>query len=121
MTPKWLRCGSAHDRLARDLLPQWRGREIDKTDGMLLLFEAASDAVDYAVAYHRALAALSPPLKARAGLHVGAVILRENSQADVARGAKPIEVEGMAKAMAARVMSIARGGRRCCPPMRGTP
>jgi predicted ATPase/class 3 adenylate cyclase/tetratricopeptide (TPR) repeat protein len=101
----------SHDRLARDLLPQCRGREIDKTDGMLLLFEAACDAVDYAVAYHRALARLSPPLKARAGLHVGAVMLRENSQTDVARGAKPIEVEGMAKAMAARVMSIANGGQ----------
>jgi predicted ATPase/class 3 adenylate cyclase/Tfp pilus assembly protein PilF len=100
-----------HDRLARDLLPQCRGREIDKTDGMLLLFEAAADAVDYAVAYHRALAGLSPPLKARAGLHVGAVMLRENSQADVALGAKPIEVEGMAKAIAARVMSIAKGGQ----------
>jgi len=30
---------SAHDRIARDLIPLWRGREIDKTDGMLLLFE----------------------------------------------------------------------------------
>ncbi len=36
---------AAHDRVARDLLPQWRGREIDKTDGMLLLFDAAADAV----------------------------------------------------------------------------
>ena len=32
----------AHDRAARDLLPIWRGREIDKTDGMLLLFDTAS-------------------------------------------------------------------------------
>ena len=30
---------AAHDRAARDLLPMWRGREIDKTDGMLLLFD----------------------------------------------------------------------------------
>jgi predicted ATPase/class 3 adenylate cyclase/Tfp pilus assembly protein PilF len=102
---------AAHDRCARDLLPVWRGREIDKTDGMLLLFDAASDAVAYSVAYHRALAGLNPPLYARAGLHVGPVILRENSRADVARGAKPIEVEGAAKAVAARVMSIA-GGRQ---------
>ena len=101
----------AHDRLARDLLPVWRGREIDKTDGMLLLFEAAPDAVAYAIAYHRALAKLNPPLQARAGLHVGSVILRENSQSDVARGAKPLEVEGVAKAVAARVMSIANGGQ----------
>ena len=46
---------SAHDRMARDLIPQWRGREIDKTDGMLLLFDAVGDAVGYALAYHQAL------------------------------------------------------------------
>ena len=86
-----------HDRLARDLLPIWRGREIDKTDGMLLLFDAASDAVAYAIAYHRALAKLNPPLQARAGLHVGPVILRENLKSDVAMGAKPLEVEGAAR------------------------
>ena len=39
----------AHDRAARDLLPAWRGREIDKTDGMLLLFDSAADAVGYAL------------------------------------------------------------------------
>ncbi len=102
---------AAHDRVARDLLPPWRGREIDKTDGMLLLFETAADGVNYAAAYHRGLAALPVPLKARAGLHVGPVMLRENSAADVARGAKPLEVEGLAKPTAARVMSIARGGQ----------
>lgn len=102
---------AAHDRLARDLLPAWRGREIDKTDGMLLMFEQAADAVSYALEYHRGLAALAVPLKARAGLHVGAVILRENSADDVARGAKPLEVDGLAKPTAARVMSLARGGQ----------
>jgi predicted ATPase/class 3 adenylate cyclase/Tfp pilus assembly protein PilF len=102
---------AAHDRIARDLLPVRRGREIDKTDGMLLLFETAADAVGYAMAYQRALAALNPPLKARAGVHVGPVILRENSPSDVARGAKPLEVEGAAKALAARVMAIAGGGQ----------
>lgn len=102
---------AAHDRAARDLLPQWQGREIDKTDGMLLLFEQATDAVGYALDYHRALAALKVPLTARAGLHVGQVILRENSAEDVARGAKPLEVDGLAKPTAARIMSLARGGQ----------
>jgi len=102
---------AAHDRAARDLLAGCRGREIDKTDGMLLLFEAAADALGYALAYHRALAALPVPLKARAGLHVGPVILRENSAADVARGAKPLEVDGLSKPTAARVMSLAQGGQ----------
>jgi len=105
------RLWAAHDRAARDLLPLWHGREIDKTDGMLLLFATASDAVGYAVAYQAALNHLGSPLKARAGLHVGPVTLRENSPSDVALGAKPIEVEGVAKATAARVMSAAMGGQ----------
>ena len=36
---------ATHDRMARDLLPQWRGREIDKTDGFLLLFADPADAL----------------------------------------------------------------------------
>ena len=102
---------AAHDRLARDLLRTWRGREIDKTDGMLMLFDVAADAVGYALGYHGALAALPHPLKARAGLHVGAVILRANPPEDVAHGAKPLEVEGIAKPVAARIMSLALGGQ----------
>lgn len=102
---------TAHDRVARDLLQRFGGREIDKTDGMLMLFEGTAQAVSFALAYHRALEGLVQPLKARAGLHVGPVILRENSPADVALGAKPLEVEGLAKPTAARVMSLARGGQ----------
>jgi len=105
------RLWAAHDRAARDLISRWHGREIDKTDGMLLLFEAAADAVGYAMAYQAALKQLAPPLEARTGLHVGPVTLRENSPADVALGAKPLEVEGVAKAIAARVMSVALGGQ----------
>ena len=107
---------AAHDRAARDLLPQWRGREIDKTDGMLLMFDTAADAVNYALHYHGALASMPMPLKARAGLHVGPVILRENNAEDVARGAKPLEVDGLAKPTAARVMSLARGGQTLLTP-----
>lgn len=107
MAEVWL----AHDRVARDLLPVWQGREIDKTDGMLLLFETPDNAVAYAQAYHQALASLPVPLKARAGLHVGPVLLRENSAEDVLRGAKPLEVEGLAKPTAARIMSIAGAGQ----------
>jgi predicted ATPase/class 3 adenylate cyclase len=102
---------AAHDRAARDLLRSWGGREIDKTDGMLLLFDGAAAAVGFALAYHAALAALPVPLKARAGLHVGPVILRANPPEDVALGAKPLEVEGIAKPVAARVMSLALGGQ----------
>jgi predicted ATPase/class 3 adenylate cyclase len=102
---------TAHDRAARDLLPLHRGREIDKTDGMLLMFTQADDALAYAAAYHAALQRLPQPLQARAGLHVGPVIVRENNADDVARGAKPLEVDGIAKPVAARVMALARGGQ----------
>ena len=107
MTALWGR----HDRLARDLLPEWRGREVDKSDGLLLLFATAADAVGYALAYHRALASHCSPMKARSGLHLGPVVLRDNTADDIARGAKPLEVEGQAKAIAARIMSIAGGGQ----------
>lgn len=102
---------AAHDRLSRDLLGPWRGREIDKTDGMLLLFDNAADAAAFALEYHRALSTLPTGLRARVGLHVGPVILRENAEDDIARGAKPLEVEGLAKPVAARVMALARGGQ----------
>ena len=101
----------AHDRAARGLLRQWRGREIDKSDGFLLLFDQVADAVGFACAYHPILALLVPPLKARVGIHVGAVALRHNRADEVALGAKPIEVEGPAKPLAARVMSLALGGQ----------
>jgi predicted ATPase/class 3 adenylate cyclase len=102
---------AAHDRAARDLLMPWRGREIDKTDGMLLMFDTAADAVGYALAYHQALVALPQPLRARAALHVGPVVLRHNSASDIALGAKPIEVDGIAKPTAARAMALADGGQ----------
>ncbi|MBC8057646.1 MAG: hypothetical protein H7Y61_13810 [Rhizobiales bacterium] len=102
---------AAHDRAARSLLDKRHGREIDKTDGMLLLFDRAADAIGYAHDYHRAIADLAVPLAARAGVHVGPVILRENSAYDIARGAKPLEVDGLAKPTAARVMSLALPGQ----------
>ncbi len=102
-----------HDRVARDLVARFGGREIDKTDGFLLLFDHPADALACALAYHEALLELSREtgvqLRARAGIHEGEVFLRENPPEDVARGAKPLEVEGIAKPTAARLMSLARG------------
>ena len=102
-----------HDGLARELLGSHGGREIDKTDGFLFLFERPVDAIQYVLAYHRQIDALGQelgvPLAARAGIHLGEVILRKNSPEDIERGAKPLEVEGIAKPTAARVMSLAQG------------
>jgi len=104
-----------HDRMARALVERHEGREIDKTDGFLLLFERPLLAVAFALAYHEALARFAAEegvfLEARVGIHVGEVFLRENPPAEVAQGAKPIEVEGLAKPLAARLMALARGGQ----------
>ncbi|MCP4653902.1 MAG: protein kinase, partial [bacterium] len=104
-----------HDRLARDLVARFGGREIDKTDGFLLLFERPIDAVGCTLEYHEELSQLSAEvgieIQARAGIHLGEVFLRENTPEDVTRGAKPLEVEGLAKPIAARTMSIAQGGQ----------
>ncbi|HYO59992.1 tetratricopeptide repeat protein [Archangium sp.] len=104
-----------HDRLARELLHLYSGQEIDKTDGFLLLFERPMDATRYAIEYHKRLALLGQEegvrLQARAGIHLGEVVLRENPPHLVAQGAKPIDVEGLAKLIAARVMPLAQGGQ----------
>ncbi|MCH8316449.1 MAG: tetratricopeptide repeat protein [Planctomycetes bacterium] len=106
---------SQQDRLARDLLKTHGGQEIDKTDGFLMLFARPVDAVLYALAYHERLAKLSEELgtklQVRTGVHLGELIVHRNAPEDVARGAKPVEVEGLAKPMAARIMSLAMGGQ----------
>ncbi len=104
-----------HDRLARDLLPEYGGLEIDKTDGFLMLFQRPIDALLYAIEYHRKLAFLREEsgfeIAARVGIHLGEVYLHENTAEDIRRGAKPLEVEGLAKPMAARIMSLAEGNQ----------
>lgn len=98
-----------HDAQARALLAECGGREIDRSDGFFLLFDRADDAAAYAQRYHAANAALG--LAARVAIHVGPVRLRRNPEDAVARGAKPVEVEGLAKPLAARVMALAHGGQ----------
>jgi predicted ATPase/class 3 adenylate cyclase/Tfp pilus assembly protein PilF len=100
-----------HDRLARDLLREWHGREIDKSDGFLLLFDQVADALGFAASYHAKIVLLDPSLSARVGVHMGPVALRENPANDVAQGAKPLEVDGVAKPIAARIMALARPGQ----------
>ena len=67
----------------------------------------------------RAVAQLSEEfgidLRARTGIHLGEVILRRNPARDVARGAKPLEVEGLAKPITGRIMALApRPPRSSC-------
>src|SRR6187431_845895 len=87
-----------HDRLVLALQQRWRGRLIDRSDGLLLLFERPIDGLGFALDYVRGLRELGrqhkQPLQARAGLHVGEVLLWENSVDAVQLGAKSLEVEG---------------------------
>jgi putative peptide modification system cyclase len=105
----------AHDHLVLKLQQQWRGRLIDRSDGMLLLFERPIDGLGFALDYTRGLIALGAErgieLRARIGLHVGEVLTWRNSEEAVSVGAKPVEVEGLAKPMAARLMATARPGQ----------
>ncbi|MBB1061768.1 putative peptide modification system cyclase [Marilutibacter spongiae] len=104
-----------HDRLVLRLQQAWRGRLIDRSDGLLLLFERPMDGLGFALDYGQGLAGIGKlrdiELKARAGLHVGELLTWRNSEESVRLGAKPLEVEGLAKPMAARLMSIARPGQ----------
>lgn len=99
-----------YDRIFRGLLIKYEGLEIDKTDGALLLFETMRDALNYTQAYH-SMVERHLGLKSRVGIHCGYVVMHSNSQLFVSRGAKPIEVEGIQKAIAARIMSLAGGGQ----------
>ena len=105
----------AHDRLVLELQQRWRGRLIDRSDGLLLLFERPIDGLGFALDYNRGLRELGKPRKiellARAGLHVGEVLTWRNSDIAVQFGAKPLEVEGLAKPMAGRLMTMARPGQ----------
>ena len=104
-----------HDRLVLLLQQRWRGRLIDRSDGLLLLFERPIDGLGFALDYARGLREMGTArkldLKARAGLHVGEVLTWRNSDEAVKVGAKPVEVEGLAKPMAGRLMATARPGQ----------
>lgn len=104
-----------HDRLVLALQQRWNGQLIDRSDGLFMLFERPIDALGFALDYQRGLQPLGQAreirLQARAGLHVGDVLTWENSAEAVRAGAKAIEVEGLAKPMAARLMQLAQPGQ----------
>jgi len=104
-----------HDRLVLQLQQQWKGRLIDRSDGLLLLFERPINGLAFAIDYLRGLRELGRArglvLHARAGMHVGEVLTWHNSAEAVQAGAKSLEVEGLAKPLAARLMALARPGQ----------
>jgi len=100
-----------HDRLARDLFHLHGGQEIDKSDGFLTLFKEPGAALQCALDYQRELKRLSAEaqraMHARVGIHYGEIVLYQNTREDIAQGAKPLEAEGIAKPIAARLMGAA--------------
>ncbi len=103
------RLWEAHDRASRDLIRSHHGKEIGRTDGFLAIFGSVDDATAFAMAYHRALDDFAVPWRARVGIHVGEVELRHNTPEDIAAGATPFDIDGVAVPVAARVGALARG------------
>ncbi|WP_374603405.1 putative peptide modification system cyclase [Arenimonas sp.] len=104
-----------HDQLLLQAMKLCNGQLVDKADGVLALFERPIQALDFALRYQRGLHELGKSegieLRARTGIHVGDVMTWANHPRDVQAGAKPIEVEGLAKPVAARLMSLAMPGQ----------
>ncbi|MEO6688457.1 MAG: tetratricopeptide repeat protein [Dokdonella sp.] len=100
---------------AREVILAHGGREIDHTDGFLVLFDNAVPALAMALDLHRRIALLAlgnqTRLGARIGIHCGEAIIRPNTPDAIALGAKPLEVEGLGKAICARVCALAAAGQ----------
>ncbi|MDK2971418.1 MAG: hypothetical protein PWP23_1173 [Candidatus Sumerlaeota bacterium] len=118
----WRNLSIELERRVREQLHLAGGIEIDKTDGWLCLFPAgALEAIRFCMEAHRELARLSAefssdlegnPLRLRAAVHHGMVMLRRNPAEHVARGAKAVELDSPAdKPLAGRLMALALGGQ----------
>ena len=99
-----------HDRLTRNLCYKFNGREIDRSDGFLMSFEGVVDAVNFALHYQRSVPSKTG-LKARVGIHWGEVVEVQQSEVYIGVGAKKVELEGLAKNIAARTMSLCEEGQ----------
>ncbi|MEM6928598.1 MAG: tetratricopeptide repeat protein, partial [Myxococcota bacterium] len=82
----------------------WDGLPVPRTDSALVLFETTPSAVAFA---DRCLAETS---SARLALHRGSVVVRRNPDAHVEQGASRWEPDGLAIAIAARLVGLADPG-----------
>ena len=99
-----------HDRLARSLVYKHNGREIDRSDGFLLSFDRIIDAVNFGLAYQRTVPKKTK-FQTRIGIHWGKIIEVKQDDVFVGAGAKRVELEGLAKNIAARTMSLCQAGQ----------
>jgi len=99
-----------HDRLTRSLLYRFSGREIDRSDGFMLSFERAVDAVNFCLHYQLTIPSKTK-LQTRIGMHWGKIVEVVQDDLYVGVGAKRIELEGLAKNISARTMSLCQAGQ----------
>jgi class 3 adenylate cyclase len=99
-----------HDRLTRSLMFKFQGREIDRSDGFLLSFERPIDAVNFALLYQASIPAKTR-LDTRIGIHWDVVVEVKQDEIFTSGGAKSVELEGLAKNIAARTMSLCQAGQ----------
>ena len=94
-----------HDRLARNLIYKYDGREIDRSDGFLCSFQRPIDAINFALHYQREIP-VKTYLNSRIGIHWDTIIEVKQEDIYIEANAKKIELEGLAKNIAARTMSL---------------
>ena len=99
-----------HDRLTRSLLYKFRGREIDRSDGFLLSFDRPVDAVNFCLHYQQSIPQKTK-LQSRIGMHWGKIVEVVQDEKFTNVGAKGIELEGLAKNITARTMSLCGAGQ----------
>ena len=99
-----------HDRLARSLVYKFNGREIDRSDGFLLSFDRPIDAVNFALTYQETIPQKTK-LGCRIGIHWGVVVEVKQAEIYTMTGAKSVELEGVAKNISARTMSLCQAGQ----------
>jgi class 3 adenylate cyclase len=99
-----------HDRLTRNLIYRFNGREIDRSDGFMLSFDSVIDAVNFGLHYQSQIPA-KIKLNTRIGIHWGKIIEVQQDDIFIDAGAKRVELEGIAKNIAARTMSLCQAGQ----------
>ncbi|MEM7586682.1 MAG: tetratricopeptide repeat protein [Acidobacteriota bacterium] len=102
-----------HASRARAALAEHGGREIVSSDRLAALFERPIQAVHFALTYHRILDELSQDgaaeLTAGVGIHLGEVLVHDVLGHDAHDAPKPVEIEGLVKAMAVDLATLALG------------
>ncbi len=101
------------DRLRRELIREHGGHDPERSD--CCLFERPDAALRFALAYHREVAKLAEEqeleLALHTGIHLGEVVLRVNRSGELSQTGRAQAVEGLAKLVARRVMSVAGAGQ----------